>query len=219
MSEVEIPPKEKKYAYAANGAGIIVCQQRSRNTFRALLSNRMPVVGMGLGITGGGFVEVAEMLGKPVGTIAETALDARRESHEENIGFYDVFDEQELLERAQPIASLLVRTDDINKVHATNYYALSVTHDEWERVAALPPGPERHGPLFEVWVDFTDKVIRRLEPEVGLTLMLDDGKICEGGFYHQHELRALGMIAWHIQTGRLWAPPASGEGGSNGSAQ
>jgi hypothetical protein len=206
MSKVKVPSKEEKYAYAANGAGIIVCQQRSKHSFRALLSNRMPVVGMGLGITGGGFVEVAKMLKRPVGTIAETVLDARRESHEENKGFYRLFTIDMILERAQPIASLLVRTGDINKVHATNYYALTVTDKEWDRVAALPPGPERHGPLFEVWVDFTDKVIRRREPEVGLTLMLDDGKICEGGFYHKHELRALGMIAWHIQQGRLWAP-------------
>ena len=208
MSEVDAPQKEAAYMYAANGAGIIVCQMRSKHSFRALLSNRMPSVGMGLGITGGGYVEIKTVFAKPVGTIAETALDAQRETWEENLGFEALFSEEELLERAQPIASLLVRTNDINKVHSTNYYALAVTDEEWDRVATLPPGPERHGPLFEVWVDFTDQVIHRTTPEVALTLMLDDGKVCEGGFYHKHELRALGMIAWHIQQGYLWSPPA-----------
>lgn len=207
MSEVQASATEETYMYAANGAGIIVCQQRSKHSFRALLSNRMPSVGMGLGITGGGYVDIVNVFEKPVGSIAETALDAQRESYEENLGFEQLFTEEELLCRAQPVASLLVRTADINKVHATNYYALAVTEEEWDKVAALPPGPERHGPLFEVWVDFTDQVIHRVTPEDGLTLRLDDGKICEGGFYHKHELRALGMIAWHIQQGYLWGSP------------
>jgi hypothetical protein len=205
MSEIA-PLNTQFYKLAATGAGLIVCQMRSKHSFRALLSNRQPIVGMGLGITGGGFVENGDIFKMKPGSIVETVIEAWRETREENLGFDNVFTADELVERAQPIASMHIRIDDVNGVHGTNFYALSVTDEEWDSIASLPPGPERHGPLFEVWVDFNDKVIRRLEPEVGLTLRLDDGKVCEGGFYHKHELRALGMIAWHIQEGYLWSP-------------
>ena len=70
MSEIELPdiqpPNTTKYRLTANGAGIVVCQQRSKHSFRALLSMRSRVVGVGYGITGGGFVELQNIFEQPV---------------------------------------------------------------------------------------------------------------------------------------------------------
>lgn len=198
----------QEFKLAASGAGVIVCQQRSKHSFRALLSTRAKSVGLGLGITGGGFVEINDIFAKQPGYVIETVVEAWREATEENDGFAELFPLDDFLDRAQSIATMHARTSDVNGVHGTNFYALTVTDEEWERAAALKPGPERHGPLMEVWVEFTDKVIHRCQPEVGITLRMDDGKECQSGFYHLHEKRALAHIAWHVQQGLLWAPPA-----------
>lgn len=41
------PPNTTKYRLGASGAGIIVCQERSKHSFRALLSMRSRMVGVG----------------------------------------------------------------------------------------------------------------------------------------------------------------------------
>ena len=197
----------QEFKLAASGAGIIVCQRRSTHSFRALLSTRAASVGLGLGITGGGFVEIAEIFSQKHGYIIDTAEEAWREATEENVDFEKLFPLDEYLERVQSVSTMHVRVNDVNGVHGTNFYALTVTDEEWEKALALPPGDERFGPLMEIWVDFTDKVVHRNRPEEAITLYMDDGKEVESGFYHQHELRALGHIAWHIQQGYLWAPP------------
>ncbi len=196
----------QRYKLAGTGAGVIICQQRSHHSFRALLSMRALSVGVGYGITGGGFVEnQAIMLEKP-GFVIETAEEAWRESKEENVGFDELFPLEAFLERAQSIATLHVRVDDDSGVHGTNYYALTVTDEEWERAAALASGPERDGLLIEVWLCFERTVLHRRDAEKNIQLTLPDGRVAHGGFYHQHELRALGQIAWHVQQGLLWPP-------------
>lgn len=196
----------QRYKLAGTGAGVIICQQRSQHSFRALLSMRALSVGVGYGITGGGFVEnQAIMLEKP-GFVIETAEEAWRESKEENVGFDELFPLEAFLERAQSIATLHVRIDDDSGVHGTNYYALTVTDEEWERAAALASGPERDGLLIEVWICFERTVLHRRDAEKNIQLTLPDGRVAHGGFYHQHELRALGQIAWHVQQNLLWPP-------------
>lgn len=194
----------QKYKLAATGAGVIICQRRSDHSFRALLSMRALSVGVGYGITGGGFVENEDIMLEEFGFVVETAKEAWRESHEENIGFDTLFPFEEFLERAQSIATLHVRTDDEGGVHGANYYALTVSDEEWEKAAVLEPGPERNGPLIEVWVCFEQTVLHRRDAEKHIQLMLPDGRVAQGGFYHRHELRALGQIAWHVQQGLLW---------------
>lgn len=199
----------QRYKLAATGAGVILCQQRSQHSFRALLSMRTLSVGVGYGITGGGFVENGSIFAQPRGFVIQTAEEAWRESTEENLGFAELFPLEEFLERAQLVSALHVRIDDENGVHGCNYFALTVTDEEWEQAALLAPGPERDGPLIEMWVCFEDVVLHRSEAEIQIRLLLPDGREAHGGFYHQHELRALGQIAWHVQKSRLWQPTAS----------
>jgi hypothetical protein len=163
-------------------------------------------VGVGYGITGGGFVENGDIFKKKPGFVIETAEEAWRESCEENLGFGELFPLETFLERVQSVSTLHVRVDDENGVHGTNYYVLTVTDDEWEKAASLAPGPERDGPLIEVWFTFEDVVLHRRDAEQHIDLVLPDGRIAHSGFYHKHELRPLGQIAWHIQQGYLWSP-------------
>jgi hypothetical protein len=200
------PPNTQKYRLAATGAGMIVCQERSRHTFRALLAMRARVVGVGYGITGGGFVEQADIFSKPFGFVRLTAEEAWRETVEENPGFESIISLEDFLERAQSISSLHVRVNDDCGIHGANYYALTVTDEEWDLIAVLPASAERDGQLIEVYVDFTNKVLHRHDSEKHITLMLPDGRAACGGFYHKHEMHSLGQIAWHIQQGFLWKP-------------
>ncbi len=210
MTEVsETGLNTQKYKLAGTGAGVIICQQMSPNAFRALLSMRSSTVGLGLGITGGGFVENgAIFLKRKPGYIIETAAEAWRETREENRGFGKVIPRKKFIERGQPISSLHVRVDDENGVHGTNFFALTVNDDEWSAIAMLKGSRERKGPLLEVLVDFQSATLERLKPEKKIRLWNPDGKLLRGAFYHKHELRALGQIAWHVQQGLLWAPPA-----------
>ena len=210
MSEIELPdiqpPNTTKYRLTANGAGIVVCQQRSKHSFRVVLSMRSRLVGVGYGITGGGFVELQNIFEQPVGYVTQTAEEAYRESFEENLGFKAIISLEDFLERAQSICTLHVRVDDLSGTHGTNYYALTVTDEEWDLIAALPGSNERDGPLIEVWGDFTDKVLHRNNAHEQLSLLLPDGRPAYGGFYHKHEEHVFGQIAWHIQQGYLWKP-------------
>lgn len=200
------PANTKKYRLAANGAGIVVCQQRSTHSFRALLSMRSRVVGVGYGITGGGFVELKDIFKQPVGYVTQTAEEAYRESFEENLGFKELISLEDFLERAQSISTFHVRVNDLSCIHGTNYYALTVTDEEWDLIAALPGSNEREGALIEVWGDFIDTVLHRNNAHEQLSLLLPDGRPAYGGFYHKHEELVFGQIAWHVQQGYLWKP-------------
>jgi hypothetical protein len=167
------------------------------------LSIRAASVGPGLGITGGGFVEIGDIFAKPVGYLIETAAEAWRETKEENKNFERVFPLRTFLERAQSIATMHIRVNDGNGVHGTNFFALTVTDAEWDAVAALEPGEERDGSLKEIWCN-TIGPVSRLNPEECINLSLPDGSVCPYDFYHKHERRAFGHIAWHVQHGRLW---------------
>jgi hypothetical protein len=137
--------------------------------------------------------------------VVETAAEAWRETVEENPGFEDIFDLNHFIRRAQSIASFHVRVDDVNGVHGTNYYALHVTDAEWNAIAQLPPSAERTGSLLTVICESGTVPVHRIAPSVGLTFQHESGELCIPRFYHGHELRALGMIAWHIAHGRLWS--------------
>jgi hypothetical protein len=197
----------QKYKLAATGAGVIICQQMNHCAFRALLAMRSSTVGSGFGITGGGFVENGEIfLKQKPGFIIETAAEAWRETNEENPGFEEIIPLDNFLNRVQSISTLHVRVDDENGVHGTNFYAITVTDAEWEAIAALGGSDEREGALIEAWCEFYGLTLRRQDPETGIRLADPNGAYLRGEFYHKHELRALGQIAWHVQHGRLWQP-------------
>jgi hypothetical protein len=207
----EVPKTElntQLYKLAGTGAGVIVCQKKSRNGFRSLLSMRTSLVGIGLGITGGGFVENgAIFLYEKPGYIIETAAEAWRETREENPGFEEIVPLNEFVDRAQSISTLHVRVDDENGVHSANFYALTVTDDEWNAIALLKGNDERDGMLIEVWCEFYGRTLYRQNAGASVRLATADGLTLKSDFYHKHELLALGQIAWHVQQGFLWDPP------------
>gem|GEM_PF-1529075 len=196
-----------KYKLAAAGTGLIVFREMVPSRLQFLLSMRAAIVGQGLGITGGGHVECGEVADLPTHTVIETALEAYRESKEENPGFDKLFDEDTFLERIQPVAQFMVSTDDVNEVHSTNFSALRVSDSEWDQIAVLPESEERVGMLR--WVDGyipeTGQVSRRYpEKAVKLHDIADDVWLSAENFFHQHELRAIAMIGYLHQKNRLW---------------
>ncbi len=200
------------FKLAGVGVGLIVCRvqtplEKELRTMRVLIAVRAIRGEEGLGITGGGFVECKDIFFLKVGSIVEIAYEAHRENREENKGFEFLIPADEAyLERVQPIATLMVRTNDINKVHACVFSALTVTPAEFEELKMLAPGPERLGPLLEVDLHWEED-IRRARPEESITMrQVDETTVSPGDFFHKHEVRAFGMLAWHSEKGKLWQP-------------
>lgn len=191
------------YKLVGSGAGVIVYQVLGTRKIRLLLSMRSGKVGVGYGITGGGYIEAAAIALLPLRTIIETATEAFREAFEENIGFSNVISLPVFLNRAQTVATLHVHTGDESVVHATSFSAFGVNDDEWNALAALKGSDERSGALREVVMTF-DEGLSRESPEAGVALSFSGVLIPVSAFYHQHELRAIAMIAWHHQQGKLW---------------
>lgn len=194
----------QRYKLAATGAGVILCRVIDDTTIELLLSVRSAVVGEGYGITGGGFVENGDIANLPKRTIVETVDEAWRENTEENIGFDVLFPRELFRTRAQCVASLHVNTGDESVVHGTNFYAVAVTDSEWEAASLLSGSDERSGALRAVVMKITSPTLSRTEPEVGIQLSTAGVDIPGESFYHQHEYRAIAMIAWHLQNGKLW---------------
>ena len=88
-------------------------------------------------------------------------------------------------------------------VHATNFSALCVTDAEWEAISTLDGSDERSGALREVIMTFST-YLSRMQPETGVQLTCNGEPVSVAAFYHHHELRAIAMIAWHHQQGKLW---------------
>lgn len=185
------------YKLAAPGCGVIVYRQDAKGGLTVLLSRRAAKVGEGYGITGGGFVECGDLMEQPVGTISENTDEAYREAKEENPGFDEIFSRETFRERCQPLAGFSVRTADSSGVHACSYYGLRVNDAEWAAICRLPPSDERDGDLVPVpliWL----RTINRHKPEDHIVLA------GASNFFHQHELRAFGMLAWLAANKRLW---------------
>ncbi len=193
------------FKLAAPGAGAMVFQELDSNTFRVLLAMRTALVGLGLGITGGGFIECGAIDALQVDTIIQTADEAYRELCQENLGFENVVDIDTFLLHAQPIALVHARTNDVNRVHSVNMYGFRANDSQWNRIAALEPGldKERTGPLLEHIVRWKGKIDRR-EPERFVTIEDARGRFLERhDFHHKHEMHTVASIAWHAQNGRL----------------
>ena len=197
---------------AAPGAGAIYYQRMAESrSFRAWLSMRTSNVGEGYGITGGGFVECAEIDKMEVGSVVQTVDHAWRECMEENAGFEHVIDKDSFLIRARPASLLLARADDINRVHSASLYGIPALDDaEWHRIGALPAGldkkgnKEREDRLREVHVTW-DGAIDPREPQRYITMAEPGGKrIWQDDFNYAHEFHGVASIAWNIENPRAW---------------
>lgn len=182
---------------AAPGCGVIVYHRDDNGSITVLLSKRSAKAGVGYGITGGGFVECGDLMAKNIGTLLESADEAYREACEENPGFGDIITLAQFRERAQPLASFNVRTPDSNGVHACTYFGLAVNKEEWDAITRLPPSDERDGELVAALLIWT-RNINRTKPEDYIVLH------GAGDFFHAHEQRAFGMLAWLASRNRLW---------------
>ena len=200
----------QKFKLAAPGTGIIACsaengQWQKISSLKVMLSMRDASVGVGYGITGGGFVECSTIDALPIGSIVDIAFDAYRENSEETENFISFITSGEFSDRVQSITNVGVKTGDMNRVHACMFYSLALTEPEWEQLRILPPGPERNGPFIEATLAWSSG-INRSEPERYITLVDASGKVLNEGFYHRHEIRAFGLLAWHAAQGKLWHP-------------
>jgi hypothetical protein len=200
----------QKFKLAAAGTGIIACaapkgKWRKSSSLKVLLAMRDASVGEGFGITGGGFVECAAVDSMPVGSVVDIAADAYRENDEETKRFFEFITQGAFLDRVQGITNVAVRTNDLNRVHACMFYALALTKAEWKKLKTLPPGPERKGPFIPATMSWSPE-INRSEPERYITLVDHHGENVMDRFFHKHELRAFGLLAWHAEKGKLWHP-------------
>jgi len=197
------------FKLAAPGCGIMIYRTTERaNALQVILSMRSSVVGAGLGLTGGGFVECGPLSQKPTGTISDTLTEAYRENGEENKGFEAVISTKQLASDGQIIASYAVRAPvtrtDPNGVHQCTNIALRITDDvQWNEIMALEGNEERVGSLRTAVLEWdSERPIDRLNP--AKNIMFRFGPDALGEFHHKHELYGYGQLAWHAQNGRLW---------------
>lgn len=214
--ECGAPTKEMHFPKLAGGTGFIAFRRvsRKKHSLQLLLSKRTDLANVGyavptsgrFGITGGGFVDCDEVLKLEVGDYEETLFHAYREGHEENKGFESIITERDFFERSQPLPPINVRTSDINRGHICMYNALEViSTDEWDQLRRTPPSSERDGYLQRVSLSWRVD-IERQDPQRFISLIDQETgfDIEMGDFFHQHELYALGMMAYWEHTGRLW---------------
>ena len=203
--DLEVPLLNKGlYKLGASGAGIIVFEKLSPTKVRLLLTKRTALVGAGLGITGGGYIELGDIAAMDDFTIVDTAEGAYRENVEENLGFGELFTLESFLEAAQPMAQLQVSTPvtvhDKSGVHTTNFYGINSTTQTFEAIADLKGNDERSGDLIETILEIGDTRVSRSFPEMDVHLSINGGKpLVASDFYHRHELRAIASIGWHLQ--------------------
>lgn len=199
---------EQRWKLAASGTGFIGFKPgRVTRQLRVLLSKRAPIVGEGYGITGGGFVNCVAIERLPFFEPFETALAAYREGDEENPGFSRIMTREGFLERAQPLPPIHVHREvtkhDPSRVHSCNYAALRLTDYEWEQLLLTPSSSERIGQLRDCLLTWTKKITRD-RPERFVIIRDGARLISARTFYHQHEMHALGLIAYYAERGKLW---------------
>ena len=186
----------QNYKLAAGGAGMIAFTRLPNGTINVLLSRRDKSVGEGLGITGGGFLNLDEFMAQPAGAILPFIHEAYREAVEENPGFEHVISGDAFEKRAFHLTSFAVRTADQHGVHVVSYYGLELDKHEFECVKALPPSEERVGDLIAADLSWRQESLANKNP---LDRFDMHGK---ENFYHQHELYAFSALAEKLACGK-----------------
>ena len=179
----------QNYKLAVGGAGLIVFTRAENGPVKVLLSQRDASVGEGLGITGGGFLNLDEFYQQPAGSILPLTHEAYREGVEENIGFEKVISRGVFACRARHLTSFAVRTTDQHGIHIVCYYGLELNQEEFDAVQALPPSDERVGELIVADLSWTKESLEKNDPLARFEMV---GK---ERFYHQHELYAFSALA------------------------
>ena len=176
--------------------------QLKGSRLRVLLSMRTEIVGAGYGVTGGGFIECGAIDSSSFGTVVLAVDEAFRESCEENADFEQVIGPDSLMIRAQPVVPLASRADDVNWVHDTMMFALSVDDSEWDRIAALSPeldqsgSLERQNGMHACWLEW-DGVVDPRNPESYVRLVDSTGLInSKSDFCHPHEYFVITILGW-----------------------
>ena len=182
----------QNYKLAAGGAGMIAFTRLPNGTINVLLSRRDKSVGEGLGITGGGFLNLDAFTSQPAGAILPLTHEAYREAVEENPGFENVITDNMFEKRAFHLTSFAVRTSDQHGVHVVCYYGLELDENEFSQVKALPPSEERVGDLIATNLSWRQESLANKNP---LDRFDMHGK---ENFYHQHELYAFSALAENL---------------------
>lgn len=209
----------QQYKMAAPGAGALIYLPHFDNNatyngvapniigLSVLISRRTAEVGEGLGIFGGGFFNCNTLIDKPVGTILTVEEEAYRECGiEENPGFTGIMPFNVFEDRAQSLTNFVVRTQETEKdqagVHAPMYLGVRTTVTEFRAIEALPESSERSGALVKAFVDWSPTaIIPRSHPEQYTNV---SHSLSGVDFFHPHEKRAFGMLAWLAQRNKLW---------------
>ena len=185
----------QNYKLAAGGAGMIVFTRLPNGTINVLLSRRDKSVGEGLGISGGGFLNLDEFTSQPAGAILPLTQEAYREAVEENPGFDHIITGDMFDKRAFHLTSFAVRTADQHGAHIVCYYGLELDEEEFAQVKALPPSEERVGDLIATDLSWRQENLADKNPLERFDMY---GK---EKFYHQHELYAFSALAEKLASG------------------
>ena len=178
----------QNYKLAAGGAGLIVFTRTENGAVKVLLSQRDASVGEGLGITGGGFLNLDEFNQQPAGNILPLTHEAYREGVEENPGLEKIINRDDFAARARHLTSFAVRTTDQHGIHIVCYYGLELSQDEFNAVQALPPSEEREGALIAADLSWTKESLEKND------LLARFEMVGKESFYHQHELYAFSAL-------------------------
>lgn len=185
-----------QFPQAGPGSGYIFYRKVGLRHLRVLLATRSALVGVGSGISCGGWFELAAMLGSADGTTVTDQQSAAREGWEEIPGLFTVLPEALLEANSQPIygAAIYKPNDRYGNIfHKANFLGMSITETEEAALCKLPKSNETSAPLRAVDIRWNVD-----NPAADDLIGLPDN------FHHPHERDAFASLARLDDDGRLW---------------
>lgn len=184
-------PKNLNPQTSPCGGGIFYMRGPKPNSLLVGCAPRAATVGIGNGISFGGYAEVAAILAKAVGKVQMMSTEILREAREELPGINKVIRTKELKRRLVYLTSFMVRTADINQVHNPVYFGIPVTGGEAAKISTLKPGKETRGPIVFTLLEWPPE-------KPGRSKLHTREKL-----YHKHERLAFKTLAERAENHHL----------------
>ncbi|MAF31828.1 MAG: hypothetical protein CMF60_06440 [Magnetococcales bacterium] len=148
----------------------------------------------------GGFAECGDYLKNPVGTVQDKRIEIYRECVEEmGSGFAKIVSQSDFINRCEPVASLMVRTDDSNKIHDATFVAYFVEEPlaHYLEKQAKPTDEQLPAKPYKFGFSTSYRKKPLLEPYDGHELLQHLHVPKNIQFFHQHEANAMALFFYN----------------------
>lgn len=199
---------EEKFPQASPCGGMILYREPvsfpPANGLWVGVTEREAIVGAGLGITAGGFLECKTLLQRDIGSVLTAAAEAYREAKEE-LGpvFVKTISRANFLANAQVLTAFSIRTPDSNRIHSPVYFGYRLSNWEQDALRHLTPTKERTKPIRWMWLTWTGSNDPAVVAKT-VRLVENNRRVPWSALKHTHEKKAFAALAVIASQGRLW---------------